>query len=161
MIVVAIIAILAAVAIPNFVRYRKTSQMNACISNLKQIQAAKDIRLRCERLAEIGVSVADFENCLDSVYPIYGLEEGSVGWTRMKKLRDAAVAEFESGHTAQTMEGKTGWSAFNSFTYPIFNPEKVSAKIDLADVQYRGMNGTKADRVSGILAKVERALVAA
>lgn len=40
MIVVAIIAILAAVAIPNFVRYRKTSQMNACISNLKQLQAA-------------------------------------------------------------------------------------------------------------------------
>lgn len=40
MIVVAIIAILAAVAIPNFIRYRKTSMMNACISNLKQIQAA-------------------------------------------------------------------------------------------------------------------------
>lgn len=40
MIVVAIIAILAAVAIPNFVRYRKTSQMNACISNLKQLQGA-------------------------------------------------------------------------------------------------------------------------
>ena len=40
MIVVAIIAILAAVAIPNFVKYRKTSQKNACISNLKQMQAA-------------------------------------------------------------------------------------------------------------------------
>ena len=40
MIVVAIIAILAAVAIPNFVKYRKTSQMNACISNLKTIQMA-------------------------------------------------------------------------------------------------------------------------
>ena len=40
MIVVAIIAILAAVAIPNFIRYRKTAQMNACISNLKQLQAA-------------------------------------------------------------------------------------------------------------------------
>ena len=40
MIVVAIIAILAAVAIPNFVRYRKSSQANACISNLKQIQTA-------------------------------------------------------------------------------------------------------------------------
>ncbi len=40
MIVVAIIAILAAVAIPNFIRYRKTAQMNACISNLKQIQSA-------------------------------------------------------------------------------------------------------------------------
>lgn len=40
MIVVAIIAILAAVAIPNFVKYRKTSQANACVSNLKQIQSA-------------------------------------------------------------------------------------------------------------------------
>ena len=40
MIVVAIIAILAAVAIPNFVTYRKTSQKNACISNLKSIQGA-------------------------------------------------------------------------------------------------------------------------
>ena len=40
MIVVAIIAIMAAVAIPNFITYRKTSQMNACISNLKQIQSA-------------------------------------------------------------------------------------------------------------------------
>ena len=42
MIVVAIIAILAAVAIPNFVKYRKTSQASACIANLKQIQSAKE-----------------------------------------------------------------------------------------------------------------------
>lgn len=40
MIVVAIIAILAAVAIPNFVKYRKQSQSTACIANLKQIQSA-------------------------------------------------------------------------------------------------------------------------
>ena len=40
MIVVAIIAILAAVAIPNFVKYRKQSQATACVANLKQIQAA-------------------------------------------------------------------------------------------------------------------------
>ena len=42
MIVVAIIAILAAVAIPNFIKYRKTSQATACVSNLKQIQGAKE-----------------------------------------------------------------------------------------------------------------------
>lgn len=42
MIVVAIIGILAAIAVPNFVRSRKTSQKNACIANLKQIQAAKE-----------------------------------------------------------------------------------------------------------------------
>ena len=40
MIVVAIIAILAAVAIPNFISYRKTSQMNACIANQEQIRTA-------------------------------------------------------------------------------------------------------------------------
>ena len=40
MIVVAIIAILAAVAIPNFVKYRNESQKAACISNMKQIQTA-------------------------------------------------------------------------------------------------------------------------
>lgn len=42
MIVVAIIGILAAIAIPNFLRSRKASQMNACIANLKQIQSAKE-----------------------------------------------------------------------------------------------------------------------
>ena len=41
MIVVAIIGLLAAIAIPNFVRARTASQTNACIANLKQIEGAK------------------------------------------------------------------------------------------------------------------------
>jgi prepilin-type N-terminal cleavage/methylation domain-containing protein len=41
MIVVAIIGLLAAIAIPNFVRARTTSQANACISNLRIIDSAK------------------------------------------------------------------------------------------------------------------------
>jgi prepilin-type N-terminal cleavage/methylation domain-containing protein len=40
MIVVAIIGLLAAIAIPNFVRARTTSQMNACINNLRLIDSA-------------------------------------------------------------------------------------------------------------------------
>jgi prepilin-type N-terminal cleavage/methylation domain-containing protein len=40
MIVVAIIGLLAAIAIPNFVRARTTSQKNACINNLRQIDGA-------------------------------------------------------------------------------------------------------------------------
>jgi len=40
MIVVAIIGLLAAIAIPNFVRARQTSQTNACINNLRIIDAA-------------------------------------------------------------------------------------------------------------------------
>ena len=42
MIVVAIIGLLAAIAIPNFVRARTTAQTNACINNLRQIDGAKD-----------------------------------------------------------------------------------------------------------------------
>lgn len=41
MIVVAIIGLLAAIAIPNFVKARASSQKNACIANLKQIEGAK------------------------------------------------------------------------------------------------------------------------
>jgi prepilin-type N-terminal cleavage/methylation domain-containing protein len=40
MIVVAIIGLLAAIAIPNFVKARSASQKSACIANLKQIGGA-------------------------------------------------------------------------------------------------------------------------
>lgn len=40
MIVVAIIGLLAAIAIPNFIKARQVSQKNACIANLKQIDGA-------------------------------------------------------------------------------------------------------------------------
>jgi prepilin-type N-terminal cleavage/methylation domain-containing protein len=42
MIVVAIIGLLAAIAIPNFVKNRAMSQKNACINNLRLIDGAKE-----------------------------------------------------------------------------------------------------------------------
>ena len=42
MIVVLIIGILLAIAVPNFVKARETSRAKTCISNLKQIDAAKE-----------------------------------------------------------------------------------------------------------------------
>jgi prepilin-type N-terminal cleavage/methylation domain-containing protein len=42
MIVVAIIGLLAAIAIPSFVNARIKSQQNSCINNLRQISGAKD-----------------------------------------------------------------------------------------------------------------------
>jgi prepilin-type N-terminal cleavage/methylation domain-containing protein len=41
MIVVLIIGILLAIAVPNFVKARESSRTKACIANLKQIEAAK------------------------------------------------------------------------------------------------------------------------
>lgn len=43
MIVVAIIGLLAAIAIPNFVKARENAQKNACIANLKQMDGAKTL----------------------------------------------------------------------------------------------------------------------
>jgi prepilin-type N-terminal cleavage/methylation domain-containing protein len=42
MIVVLIIGILLAIAVPNFVKARETSRTKACVANLKQIQSAKE-----------------------------------------------------------------------------------------------------------------------
>lgn len=42
MIVVAIIGLLAAIAVPNFVQARTSARRNTCVNNLRLIQAAKD-----------------------------------------------------------------------------------------------------------------------
>lgn len=42
MIVVLIIGILMAIAVPNFIKARETSRRNSCIANLKQIDSAKE-----------------------------------------------------------------------------------------------------------------------
>jgi len=58
MIVVAIIGLLAAIAIPNFIKARATSQQNACINNLKQIDGAIST-WALETGQSSGASVAD------------------------------------------------------------------------------------------------------
>ena len=42
MIVVLIIGILLAIAIPNFIRARESSRAKACVSNLRQVDSAKE-----------------------------------------------------------------------------------------------------------------------
>ena len=52
MIVVAIIGLLAAIAIPSFVKARNTSQQNACINNLRQIDSGKEQGALAEKWAD-------------------------------------------------------------------------------------------------------------
>lgn len=54
MIVVAIIGILAAIAIPNFVKNRNESQKKACISNMRQIETAAENYRTENNMAEVG-----------------------------------------------------------------------------------------------------------
>ena len=57
MIVVAIIGLLAAIAIPSFVKARNTSQQNACINNLRQIDSGKEQGTMAHNLSD-GSSIA-------------------------------------------------------------------------------------------------------
>jgi len=51
MIVVAIIGLLAAIAIPNFVKSRQTTQQTACINNLTKIDQGKELACMALRWA--------------------------------------------------------------------------------------------------------------
>ena len=67
MIVVAIIGLLAAIAIPNFVRARTQSQMNACINNLRQIDGAvQQWALENKQSATATVAFTDISSYLKS-----------------------------------------------------------------------------------------------
>jgi len=55
MIVVAILGLLAAMAIPNFVKARATSQANACIANLNRMRDAMD-QMALEKSMTTGAS---------------------------------------------------------------------------------------------------------
>jgi prepilin-type N-terminal cleavage/methylation domain-containing protein len=72
MIVVAIIGLLAAIAIPNFVKARATSQMNACINNLRQIDAAAN-----EFALEKGKKTGDAITYPDNLTPYIKLNSAS------------------------------------------------------------------------------------
>ena len=56
MIVVLIIGILMAIAVPNFIQARQTSRRNSCIANLKQIDSAKE-QYAMEQKLDTGATV--------------------------------------------------------------------------------------------------------
>ena len=132
------------------------------ISAVQQIEeqavAALEMKDRSRRLAEIGVDAETMRRCLDAVYPVKHLANGGAR-TRLLEIRDAVVAQFESLETAQTMKGDTAWKLFNSFTYPIFHPEKLRRK-DLAEIQFKGMTGDTAKRLRRIFETVEGVVAA-
>jgi prepilin-type N-terminal cleavage/methylation domain-containing protein len=60
MIVVAIIGLLAAIAVPNYVKLRGGAQKRACVQNLQQIDGAKEM-WALEKKKSAGSAVVDSE----------------------------------------------------------------------------------------------------
>lgn len=66
MIVVMIIGLLAAIALPSFEEARAASQQNACINNLRQIEGSKSqVAIRDGRSTGFAVTSADVNGLLD------------------------------------------------------------------------------------------------
>jgi len=73
MIVVAIIGLLAAIAIPNFVRARTLAATNACVANLKQLQGAAQVyALDTGAAGTVTVGSADLVDDYIKVWPRCG-----------------------------------------------------------------------------------------
>ena len=71
MTVVAIIGLLVAISLPNLIRARATSQANACINNLRQIEAAEDLFA-----LEKGKKASDLINFPDDLTPYIKMNAG-------------------------------------------------------------------------------------
>ncbi len=59
MIVVAIIGLLAAIAVPNFVRARESARSSACVNNLRLIDASKEQYALENNIAHGGATTSD------------------------------------------------------------------------------------------------------
>jgi len=85
MIVVAIIAILAAIAIPNFVQYRQTAQENSCVANIKMLNSATEAwRIKENKANDATPTKADLWKADGTGYaktwPTCGLKSDEYSW---------------------------------------------------------------------------------
>lgn len=104
MIVVAIIGILAAIAIPNFIQARKNSRSSACINNLKQIEGAVEQYMLNNNLEDYPTEmskIAGGETKLIKVTPVC-----PAGGTYTLPATDARAA-CDKGTSEENDEGET------------------------------------------------------
>ena len=90
MIVVAIIALLAAIAVPGFLRARKRSQASRILNDLRMIDAAVDqYAIETNRSTNFVVGVADWTNYLKKNSMLYNTGKSLLGSTYGSQTVDA------------------------------------------------------------------------
>ena len=99
MIVVAIIALLAAIAVPGFLRARKRSQASRILNDLRMIDAAVDqYAIETNRSTSFVVGIADWTNYLKKGSTLYNTGNSLLGMptahkplTRFRRCRPATT----------------------------------------------------------------------
>ncbi len=115
MIVVAIIALLAAIAVPGFLRARKRSQASRIINDLRLIDSAVDqYAIETNRASGFTVTTADWTNYLKAGTNLYSTGKdilgNSYGAQKVDSLPKVPTATFNS---MSDVTDNTFWSPYN------------------------------------------------
>ena len=121
MIVVLIIGILLAIAIPNFVAARESSRAKACVGNLKQIDSAKQQSAMDNKLAGTSSATFSIDGTTTSSGTTYQLV-GASGYIRAQPVCPSGGAYTLNGVSAiptcnisgTTSSGDYGWAGGTS-----------------------------------------------
>ena len=114
MIVVAIIALLAAIAVPGFLRARKRSQASRILNDLRMIDAAVDqYAIETNRTTAFAVGTADWTNYLKKGTALYNTGNSLLGSPYGSQVVDTIPQVPSADYTALSDVAGTGfWSPY-------------------------------------------------
>ena len=114
MIVVAIIALLAAIAVPGFLRARKRSQASRILNDLRMIDSAVDqYAIETNRKTNDVVNVADWTNYLKKGSLLYNTGKSLLGSSYGNQTVDTIPQVIPSDYTVLSDVAGTGfWSPY-------------------------------------------------
>ena len=114
MIVVAIIALLAAIAVPGFLRARKRSQASRILNDLRMIDAAVDqYAIETNRTTNFVVGTADWTNYLKKNTSLYNTGNSLLGSTYGPQTVDTIPRVPTTDYSALSDVAGTGfWSPY-------------------------------------------------
>ena len=114
MIVVAIIALLAAIAVPGFLRARKRSQASRILNDLRLIDAAVDqYAIETNRATGFTVTTSDWKNYLKKGTALYNTTNSILGSTYGSQLVDSIPQVPSTDYDALSdVAGNGFWSPY-------------------------------------------------
>ena len=114
MIVVAIIALLAAIAVPGFLRARKRSQASRILNDLRMIDSAVDqYAIETNRKTNDVVNVADWTNYLKKGSLLYNTGKSLLGNSYNNQTVDTIPQVIPADYTVLSDVASTGfWSPY-------------------------------------------------
>ena len=130
----------------------------ALASIAAQAKATEAMKRRIAALARKDVKTATIKRALAEIYPATPemADNAPLAYSLAISRRQDVISQWEGGETAQTFKKDSAWKLVNAFTYPIFNPAKMSKGTDASSIRYDGLFGDRADKVSAIFSTVER-----